>query len=286
MKHIISIIILSVLLFFFSCEKTEFPEAPSILVIEGYIDDGGFPIVMVTTTVPISTESQNVENLSEHLLRWATVSISDGENKVFLTGRIDNSYFPPYIYTTSRMRGQSGKTYTLNVEYGDYNATASTTIPPCPTIDSIKVEPTAIDSLCKVSLCFTDNSEEKNYYKIFTKKGIHSKQWLSSNFGLINDEILHGYTEYAVNQGSIITDTTTYTPFFNYSDTLSIKFATIDNVAYNYWYDYENYANLSENPLFPVINNLSTNISGGIGCWYGCGSAIVHIPLCGYKPSN
>lgn len=266
-----------------SCEETEFANNSPKIVIDGYIDDGGFPIVMITTSVPISTDPIELNNLENHLLRWAKVSINDGEEEVVLTGKYDSSYFPPYIYTTGRMRGKQGNTYTLKVEYDNYFATATTTIPSSPQIDSIRIEPTSVDSLCKIILCFTDDKTKFNYYKSFVRKGKESRQWMSSYLGIINDAVLDDNTEFTVNQGSILTDTIDFTPFFNYNDTISIKFAEIDEDAYQYWNDYENYTSFSRNPLFPMTHNLHSNIIGGLGCWYGCGAKFIHIPLIDYK---
>ena len=71
-------------------------DAPEI-VVEGWIEDGGFPVVMVTTSVPVSSEYEKWDSLEDHLVRWAKVTVSDGENEVVLTGKMDRNYFPPYI---------------------------------------------------------------------------------------------------------------------------------------------------------------------------------------------
>lgn len=282
MRCLLGFVILGFVLFA-SCDEVDFKGNSSQLVVEGYIDDGGFPVVMITTSLAVTTEPQRFDSLASHLLRWATVSVSDGENEVFLTGRIDESYFPPFIYTTSRMRGEAGKTYLLKVEYGDYKAYATTSIPQRVLIDTIKVLPTEIDSLCQILLGFNDNRESKDFYKIFIKESQYSKQWVSSFLGIVNDDVLNGYSEIAVNRGQFLTDTLEFTPFFCYEDTIAIKFATIDSEAYRFWNDYENYISLSRNPMFPLTQNLYSNISGGMGCWYGCGATITYVPLCDYK---
>ena len=71
-------------------------DSPEI-VVEGWIEDGGFPVVIVTTSVPVSTDYKDWDTLMDHLVRWAKVSISDGEKEVILTGKMDTDYFPPYI---------------------------------------------------------------------------------------------------------------------------------------------------------------------------------------------
>ena len=98
----------------------------SCLVVEGWIEDGGFPVVMLTRSLPVTTEYQSMDDLSDYMLRWARVTVSNGEDSVVLTGKYDRGYFPLFIYTTSRMRGEAGKEYTLTVEYRDYYATCRT----------------------------------------------------------------------------------------------------------------------------------------------------------------
>ena len=130
------------LLVFFclSCEETEVKQAPAQLVVEGWIDSGGFPIVKLTTTVPISKRLQSTDSLDRFLLRWAKVTVSDGTREVVLTGMPHRDYFPPYIYTTSDMRGEVGKTYTLRVDFQNFHAHAVTTIPKPVGLTSIKAE--------------------------------------------------------------------------------------------------------------------------------------------------
>ena len=95
-----------------ACTPSWQPEGEERLVVEGWIDAGGFPIVMVTTSVPTSTEYQNIDDQKNHLARHAKITVSDGENSVILTGMDNKKYFPPYIYTTADMRGVAGKSYT------------------------------------------------------------------------------------------------------------------------------------------------------------------------------
>lgn len=84
------------------CTGALIPHSPQQIVVEGWIEDGKAPVVMVTTTVPVSTEKQELSSLEKNVVRWATVSVSDGEKEVFLTGRRNDDYFPPYIYIQPR----------------------------------------------------------------------------------------------------------------------------------------------------------------------------------------
>ena len=121
LRHISAAVML--LLCLSGCAEVELPQSAPQIVVEGWIEDGYHPIVMLTTTVPIGESVTDLNELKKFVINWGKVTISDGENSVVLTGRRDDDYFPPYIYTTSSMTGQAGKTYTITVESnGQYNA--------------------------------------------------------------------------------------------------------------------------------------------------------------------
>ena len=122
------------------CEKDVLPPHKSILVVEGWIEDEGFPVVILTESLPVSQDYTSLDNISDYLVKWAKVTVSDGEQTEILIGKYEKGYFPPYVYTTSRIKGKAGRSYTLTVEYGDYYATAATTIPEPPTIDHISIK--------------------------------------------------------------------------------------------------------------------------------------------------
>lgn len=112
-----------------ACMEEEDAELQTQLVVEGWIEDGGYPVVLLGETHAIDAGMQHIEN---YIVRWGKVTISDGTDSVVLTGGYDNDFFPPYKYTTFKMTGQAGKTYTLTAEYRGQKATAVTTIPPPP----------------------------------------------------------------------------------------------------------------------------------------------------------
>ena len=269
-----------------SCDRQDSQVFLPQLVIEGYIDDQDFPVVMLTTSVAIQSEySEPFDSLASHLLRWARVAINDGENEYVLTGKFDNSYLPPYIYTTTHFRGQVGKTYTLTVDYKDYHATAVTTIPPRPEVDSIWVKPVIGDSLCSIIVTFSDPSNEVNYYKAFVRRGMTGLQWLPSYLGTVSDDVLNiTSNELIVNRAGLVTDTLDYIPYFSYNDTVSVKFSQIDQASYIFWHDFDDHTNFSRNPFLLVTANLHGNIVGGFGCWYGCGSVTKSFILKDYLP--
>ena len=82
-----------------ACSKTE-EVGRSQLVVEGWIENGGNPVVMVSESIGIATgREMDSKGILDHIAKWAKVSISDGTKTEILTGIPDPDFFPPYIYT-------------------------------------------------------------------------------------------------------------------------------------------------------------------------------------------
>ena len=95
---------------------------------------------MLSTIVGVSTEVRTISSLEDNIIHWGKVTISDGEKEVILTGYYDEAYFPPYIYTTTEMKGRVGRSYTLTAEYDGLSASATTSIPQPVELESVEQE--------------------------------------------------------------------------------------------------------------------------------------------------
>ena len=256
-----------------SCDENHLAVTQPQLVVEGWIEDGGYPVVIVTSSIPISEEYMPAETLSDYIVRWATVTVYCGEDSAVLTGKYDKGYFPPYIYTTSRMKGEQGKNYSLKVEYKNMVATATTTIPPRPDVMRFRLEKCEdSDIMYQVKVVFTDNKEEKNYYQLFSKVGAENKQYLASYLGSIDDDVLGDTTEVAVYRGHEMLSTMDYTPYFRPNDTISVKLSQIDEASFHFWDDYIKILSLSSNPFMAPQRSIRYNIVNGFGYWCGMNS--------------
>ncbi len=275
--------LLTILLLLVSCDDHEddYNLLPA-LMIEGWIEDGGFPVVMLTKSLPISEEYRSVVKEEDMLIRWAKVSISDGDTTVVLTGLFHNGYFPPFIYTTGDLRGKCGRTYTLRVEYDDYLATATATIPPSPTLDSFKIEKVGnSDTLRMITACFTDDPTVKNYYQFFSRTGGENRQFLASYLGSIDDAVLNGYAEIPVYQGHSLRKS--YSPYFSINDTVAIKFTQVDEATFHFWDEYTKAQTLSTNFFFSSSAQIHSNIQGGFGFWGAYGSTTYYFLMRDYQ---
>ena len=143
-------------------------DVPEKLVVEGWIEEGKAPVVYVTTSLVPKEEPESLEDIGTHVVRWAKVTISDGEEEVVLTGTASKRFYPPFAYTTGRMTGVAGKTYRLTVDYSGVHAEASAKIPPSKPLTSLV--PMKQDNgryLLKAE--FEDDPLTDDYYRFFHK---------------------------------------------------------------------------------------------------------------------
>ena len=173
--------------------------------------------------------------------------------------------------------GKAGRTYTLTVEYGDYYATAATTIPEPPAIDNLSIKKCAdADTLYQIDLTF--QSKPSNYYQIFTRVGANNRQFIASYLGSYDGKVLSPQSTLPVYQGYKRTGKSSYyTPYFHYNDTLSIKLANLDEAGFRFWDSYTKNLSLQGNLFLASYVNFPTNINGGIGYWCGMGTDIKNL---------
>lgn len=261
-----------------ACEGDVLPEAQPRLVVEGWIDAGGTPKVLLTTTVPLNEASQPVDSLGQYVVKWAKVTVSDGENTVVLMGKADNDYFPPYVYTTARLHGETGRSYRLTVDYKDFHAEAETTIPPVATPEGFKVERTLdSDTLYALTALLRDDPAQANYYKVFTRTGSRQNMWLSSMLGIFDDEALPRPVAEVPVYKADLDGTRDFTPYFSLDDTVMVKLAALDRESYLVWRDYEDISTFGGNMFLPLNRNMRTNVSGGLGYWCGYGASVTRL---------
>lgn len=272
-----------------SCSEDYIAVGRPQLVVEGWIEDGDFPTVIVTQTVPVSTKERTLESLSEYIITDASVKISDGEKETFLVSRKDENYFPPYIYRSFDFRGEAGKTYTLTVKYAGECATAVTTIPAACPLDSLTISREPSDTVYSLTAHFTrsESAPEDLSYRFFSKLEGTDKRYLPSFLGTVEGSSI---TDRRGDAPGLQAEVPLYRgvtiPFkdidfhWHAGQTVKVKFCTMEKSIWNWWSAYDSVTAFSSNPLFPVAVNAESNLKGGIGYWagYGVTSAEVTFP--------
>ncbi len=273
-------VIMGLVLLSQSCDDGFMSSYRDELIVEGWIDDGGFPVVIVTHSLPVRSKEEaiKVSQISQFMEMGAKVTVSDGDSSVILTGKLDQGYYPPYIYTTSRLRGKAGKSYTLTVQTKDRFLTANTTIPlNGPVVDSVvcrKMD--GNDTLCFVILYLKNVPDRREYYKIFLQDGPALAQFRSSYLGVIDDTIADSSMRIPLMRTVRDDFKEDKRRYFNTDSLLSIKVSTMDSVSYSFWKLFSNntISNYFSFLMSSSTSNLPTNIDGGIGYWCGYNSYI------------
>lgn len=267
MKHIAIHIFIALALFLsLSCERPYPCEEPK-LVIEGWIENGENPIVMVS----LSGTMQNVGTpLSEFVANWSKVTINDGEKDYVLVGMKDTKYMPANVFRSYELEGEVGRTYKLKVEYKDMVATAQTTILPPTAIDSVVVAPAIdCDSLYTIDVHFTSPTNEADYYYLRYKNYPQDGRYFLSFMG--SQEITGSMPDVIRLVPATISDTEGYSPYFAHGATVDVRLSRIGQEAYNVLVDYDEAIAFSYNMFIQSQHSLRSNIVGGYGYWIGYG---------------
>jgi len=272
MKYPILFYILPIAFLILSCEGDIANEIDSKIVIEGWIATDDYPVVIVSTTLPVTSEVQDSASIASHIIRWAKVEISDGERTEVLMGKYDKNYMPPYIYTTSYMKGEPGKTYTLKVTWDKYVATASSTLMESVPIDSISQEYDTQNNVFRLFAHFHDPADT-NYYCMFFKIGSEAQQFNKCGVGAFDDNGLNEFTKYPIYKTNSMKNKYKNLESFNYGDTICVRLATIDKTSFNFWSEYQNSTSLSGIFIMPYTKNIPGNINGGYGSWTAFGAS-------------
>jgi hypothetical protein len=250
------------------------------IVVEGWIDADRHPIVMLHTSYSLDASSDPDTTLlgilEEHMVLFGKVVLFDGEDSVILTGRVDTNYLPPYIYTTTKIRGEVGKTYRLRATYKDFSAQSETVIPEKAAMDSIH---TYINSR-KVNVVGYANHLEIGEPYIIMARTTKDKQYKICPMGAFR--ATREQMKITINNPIKFSDEgMMLQTLFPQTDSIdiAIKFAKVGELEYQFWDSYV--AQTMTQGLFfmETHGNILSNIQGGNGYWCGMGASEYTIQL-------
>jgi hypothetical protein len=257
----------------------DIPEPDDKIVIDGWIENGHYARVLLTSNAPYFSDLDSA-SIRELVLTRAKVSLTDGINTEILVLRKDKNYFPPYIYEGNRIKGETGKTYTITAEYGGKKAFASTTIPEPVPLDTIYfIRKDDSDSLRTMYIEFTDPGDEINYYRILTMIKGKDTRYSSSIVMAISDRFFSGQKfGFKLKSGKSNMLTEDSERDFIKGDTVSIKFCTIDKEHYEFWNTYQDEVMNAGNPFASSVSVIKSNVEGsGLGIWGGYGVTLYNV---------
>lgn len=261
-----------------SCESeidVQLPDYDPKLVIDGYIEQGKFARVALTESASYF-EDIDEDKLKRASVVTAKVTVTDGENTDILTLRKNVNGFPPLIYEGTDVRGEVGKTYRLTIENKGQTYSAQTTILPPPTFDSLWTEHVeGEEGQYVLKGRFTDNEDEENYYRIFTRRKNKDNKYIPLYLLALGDKFFDGKTlnldilRGAENYADIDNDL-----YFESGDTVLVRFCSMDKTHFDFWRTIEREVYATGNPFSSSGNKILYNTSeGSIGIWGGYGAS-------------
>lgn len=237
------------------------------LVVDGSIETGRGAVVALSQTIPFE-DHYSEEDFRDMVIRWAKVTVECGDRHEVLVGRSNEDYPTRFIYTGSEIVGRAGESYTLVVEYSGHIWRATTTIPEPIVLEDVRREIFS-DTLCTITAtlppcttpCAVDCALGGSSYFAPTLLGVYDADDKPRRV-TVNRPMDNLYRQ-------------DYDVHFSLRDTVALKLRTMGQFAYDYWNLWQNNVINSLNPVFPAVDNLPTNISGGaVGIWAGYGSSV------------
>lgn len=255
---------------FLSCKKTtNTKQFDPKFVVEGWIENGQYPVVIVTHNLPIDAVIDSAQ-AEEIIIRWAKVEVQTDDESEILTLMRDDNIFPKYIYKGTQLKGKAGKRYKLTITYAGNIITAETTVPAAPLIDSIgfiKVD----EKKYQLSISFTDDVTTTDYYRFYAKLD-SVISFSSTNPGGFSDRLFNGRSVSFQLFRNRYSNISRYTSaYFKRDDTVNVKLSKMDSTGFAYWESIDR--EISRVPFLSKTGVTGANIQGpATGIWYGVAS--------------
>jgi hypothetical protein len=244
------------IILFSACQKVinvDLNEAAPVIVIEGLITDRPGPYI-----VTISNSGSYFDQPVLPPVSGAWVTITDN------LGMIDTlKEMKPGVYITSKIRGNSGKTYTLKVLSDEKEYSASSTMYSHVHLDSLSLSKSISQRFgigsenqngIPVDLnCYFRDPEEKNFYRL---KVFINDIAQDDYYRLFDDQYTNGL-EIGLRAASV-----------RAGSTYRLELYSLDNKTYSYYRTLEDL--LYTNPFFgSTPANPNTNLSNGALGYFG-----------------
>ena len=262
-----------------SCNNDSFGDGITLeskLAVEGWIEEGDVPQVILSSTIPINDVIDST-NVLDHVIRSAKITVSDGETVEVLRVKNDDNRVPPFVYFGKEITGKAGKTYTLKIEYLNRIVEATTSIPKTVLLTTAEYKKNnATDTTGYVFIKFDDPISEKNYYQVATRIDKQEPIFVPAFYGNLDDVKFKSHSiSMQVNRGVLLFPKTKFKPYFTDGDLIFVKLRTMNKEAFDFWNSWQNEIVNSRIPIYPSNTSLKSNIKGGVGIWAGYGQSTI-----------
>lgn len=274
-----------------ACQKeieVQLPNYNKKLVIEGYIENGEYPMVILTRSIANFNNFTIDTFLQKVLVQDAKVYVysSKGEEEL-LTFQLDARSPLGFAYVGKTFKGAVGTNYRLEIEWQDNIYKAQTSILEPFSLDSIRLNTRGIefDSNATLRVFFTDDKNKNDYYQFFVKvnaKRLRDRYWVTTIPVVFDDIPFNGLpfnldifranpSQFLVMEMSQEEKAEYYSMTFKPGDTILLKYAKIDYQSYQYWSSASSEISFGQNPFMsptPIRSNIEGKDVLGVWCGY------------------
>ncbi len=271
----------------------DLPRSENKPVVEGYIETGQFPYIVLTRNFSFFDGNGAFKGFSGLLLHGAEVKVITGGKaypmkeyclstlpaafrpllEEFLGIELDS--LPPdfdyCVYLNTELRGEVGKSYRLEVRTDSSFLEANTYLPPVPPIDSLWAIPDTSrgDSLYWLWCRFREPDTLGNFYRYFTKR--NGEPFYPNYFrSVLDDQFANGQLfTFILERGYPRNSDIDFHSYglFEAGDTVVVKIAMIDYDHFRFWETIEDQWR-SGGP-FATPTYIQSNVRNGLGIWGG-----------------
>lgn len=298
-----------------ACEKeitVDLPETASKVVVEGTIETGQPPVVLLSRTQSYF-EPTSIAGLASLYITDGIVIVSDGFTTDTLDKVCSEQLTEEQLIAASEATGISidllrqinicawtdlsgaflgveGRTYRLEVQADGMTVTSETKVPFGVALDSLwfrlaEQRPND-DTLGFLWGTLSDPDTAGNAYRWLAKRinsdadgNTKDGSFVAPLFSAFEDRYVNGLTfDFAYNRGSVAfseadDDNNEESGYFKVGDTVVVKLASIGLREFRF-YDSFSTNVTSQGDLFSNPANVVSNINGGLGAWVGYGSRL------------
>lgn len=246
----------------FSCKKDIKPKLPDYqqkLVVEASIETGSPGIVLLSWSVPYFGDF-DFSTPEKAFVKGAFVTISDGSQVDTLKEFDPNT---GYIYFGTKVVGQQGKTYYLNITVNGETYSTESTIYSPPKLDSVWFKP-EIDSLGFIWQTFSEPAGVGDCYRWFAKRLGRDEFYAAPFASVFDDKFIDGKKfDFAYDRGPQPNKIQEYRDdpeqgYYKKGDSVVVKFCKIGRNEYNFWNTYYENKASNSNPFSAPVNIQST----------------------------
>ena len=288
-------------------DSVELSSYTSKVVVDGRIESGSPPIVLLTKSVGYFEET-GVASVKNIIIRDAQVKIVvDGieiELEKYCSAEIPDSLMDDIagllripvvtiedlvaldvcIYTTASISGEQGKSYTLKVAAKGDLLEATTRILEPVGLDSLWFSSIENTRLGYVGALLDEPPVNGNAYRVMTQRigtypegGIKDVAFFPARHSVFDDRLINGakfefFIERGTAPGSQKEEDKNYQKnLFSIGDTVMVKFISIDQASFQFFRALEMQEMSKGNP-FAAPSYIKSNVKNGLGIWAGYSS--------------